>query len=252
MSPSSALQADSDPALGQAGQAVAQGVLQTGDRDIATIAKVFGIQAQGTFLIHITQTSPQGPLQGALHFIGGNDAGTEIWVNPANFDTGQIDTDFARMLALAEAVESFEFWQGQGWVPNQTNGEGLSRVLAHAVYPTLIQGARLSDAQAYLFGSPQSSTPPLVDCINDNGAGPNDGDPVRNGGAVLFLNWLASGLGFALDQIVQNGGATLAETYSNLTGRDDDAYQRFIADLRAATQNGNVVTSDNPFISRLP
>jgi hypothetical protein len=74
---SSTFQVDSDLALGTAGQAVAQGILQTADRDITTIAQVFGISpVQRPFLIHITQTSPIDGrlLQGARHF----GAGTEI------------------------------------------------------------------------------------------------------------------------------------------------------------------------------
>jgi hypothetical protein len=149
------------------------------------------------------------------------------------------------MLAVAEAVECFEVWQGRGWDPLHTNGEGLSRVLAHTLYPTLIPRARLADAVAYLRGNP--GEPPMPDCINDNSR--SDQDPAGNGGGVLFLNWLTSGLGYALDQVVQNGGPSLADTYENLTGRND-AYERFMDDLQAATHNG--VTSDNPFTPQVP
>jgi hypothetical protein len=65
---------------------------------------------------------------------------------------------------------------------------------------------------------------------------------------VLFLNWLHAQLGFGWDQIVQAGGASLAQTYTHLTGQND-ALSRFTtlmqAHYPAGTPSG--LKTNNPF-----
>ncbi len=224
-----------DPALGADGQSLAQQVLQTAEGDLAKIVRIFGAPpAQGPFVIDVTQTGPDGqPLGGAVHMSNG---GLEIWCNPVNPDTNQLDVDWTRMLVVAEVVEDFEFWQGIGWDMLHTNGEGLSRLLASALYPNVGLPSRAALANGYI----QAGMP---DCISDNSGA--DTDPVSNGGAVLFLNWLTTGIGYGYDQVVQHGGATLAETYTNLQARND-AYDRFVANLRALSPGD--LTTDNPFV----
>jgi hypothetical protein len=49
-----------------------------------------------------------------------------------------------------------------------------------------------------------------------------DDDSYSYGCAILFLNWLHNQQGYSMAQIVQNGGASLEETYGRLThGRTD-------------------------------
>jgi hypothetical protein len=227
-------QVNYDPSLGNAGLAIAQGVLQTAEGDLAKLVTLFGSPPkQGPFVINLAQVGPDGqPIGGAFHSA---DGGLEIWVNPLNPESNQLDADYARMLVVAEVVEDFEFWQGQGWNLVHTNGEGLSRLLASALYPSVIPASRAAVADAYL----QAGMP---DCINDNSR--PDTDNVGNGGAVLFLNWLTTQLGYDYDQVVQAPADTLAGTYTILQGRDD-AYQRFVSDLGHLPQGS--LTTDNPF-----
>ncbi|MBV8696203.1 MAG: hypothetical protein JO183_12015, partial [Ktedonobacteraceae bacterium] len=77
-----------------------------------------------------------------------------------------------------------------------------------------------------------------------------DVDIVSNGCAVLFLNWLHSQLGFSWAQIVQAGGAGLAQTYTNLTGQGD-AYASFRAQMQNYFPEGRPsgLTVNNPFPS---
>jgi hypothetical protein len=227
-----------DPALGIAGQKIAQGVLQTAEGDLAKLVSFFGFAPKKLPIKYIiTANDPihGGPLGGAIHF-----PTQEIYCTPVNLDTGQIDegsTDCARMLAVAELVEDFEVWQGlgnNGWVLDHTNGEGLSRLLASALYPTVIPLTRAAVVNGYIAAG-------MPDCINDNSHGDTDND--FNGGAVLFLNWLTTQLGYDYDQVVQEPAGTLAGTYKLLQGTDD-AYQRFLGDLQLVPQP---LTTDNPF-----
>lgn len=223
-----------DPALGAEAQSIAQAVLQTAEGDLGKLVAIFGMPpAHGPFVIDVTGVDPSGqPFSGAAH---SGDGGLNIWCNPLNPETNQLDAQWTKMLVVAEVVEDFEVWQGQGWDLLHTNGEGLSRLLASALYPDVIPQSRAAVANAYL----QAGMP---DCINDNSR--PDTDTVGNGGAVLFLNWLTTQLGYDYSQVAQHGADTLAGVYANLQKRSD-AYERFVADLKLLPQGG--VTSDNPF-----
>jgi hypothetical protein len=226
-------QAFYDPSFGSAGLSVAQGVLRTAEGDLAKLVTLFGFEPKKTpIVINLTTIDPfhGTTLGGAIHQPQG-----PIYCNPVNPETGQLDTDYTRMLAMAELVEDFEFWQNQGWILNQTNGEGLSRLLASALYPTVITQTRAQVAYSYI----QNRMP---DCINDNSG--SDQNNVLNGGAVLFLNWLTTQLGYDYDQVIAAAADSLAGTYNELQGRDD-AYQRFVADLQNLPPGP--LTSDNPF-----
>ncbi len=229
-------QVNYDPSLGAEAPTLAQHVLQTAEGDLAKLRTLFNMPDapgdRGPFVINITQFGPDGQvIGGALH---SGDGGVEIWCNPVNPETNQLDTDYTRMLVVAEVVEDFEVWQAQGWDLLHTNGEGLSRLLASALYPNVIPQSRAAVANAYLDAN-------MPNCINDNSL--TDRDTIGNGGAVLFLNWLTTQLGYDYDQVTQNGSNTLAGTYRKLQNRDD-GYQRFVADLQLLQGK---VSSDNPF-----
>jgi hypothetical protein len=80
----------------------------------------------------------------------------------------------------------------------------------------------------------------------------NNGDSVTNfvsiGCGTLFINCLRFQLGFSLNQIVQAGGDTLAETYRRPTNRTD-AFERFsdILARRFPPGQASGLTNDNPF-----
>jgi hypothetical protein len=51
----------------------------------------------------------------------------------------------------------------------------------------------------------------------------------RDGCSVLFLNWMSFQLKYAWNQIIAAGAPTLAETYKNLTGKNNgwEAFKAF-------------------------
>src|SRR5436305_12631038 len=114
------------------------------------------------------------------------------------------------MLVGGEEVEVCEANLANGWDCGATNGQGLSRVLATEMYPNVLDG--FATAAQWL----DSDRP---DYVSANV--PDDTDAKSNGCAVLFLNYLHYQLHFGWADIVQAGGATLAETYQRLTGQED-------------------------------
>jgi hypothetical protein len=78
----------------------------------------------------------------------------------------------------------FSAAQGLGWNCGDTNGEGLSRVLAEELYPGVLDAFHTADAWL------DSSRPDYV----SDGVG-NDQDGLSNGCAVVFLYYLHYVLG---------------------------------------------------------
>jgi hypothetical protein len=149
-----------------------------------------------------------------------------------------LDIDYSRMLLVAELVEVFEATQGLGWDCGASNGEGLSRVLATALYPAELDG--YATAAAWL------DTPDRPDWVDQTES--TDQDSVATGCSVLFLNYLNTQLRYAWDQIAQAGAPTLAQTYTNLTG-NSDGWTPFRQHLDAAFPLGTPsgLTTDNPY-----
>jgi hypothetical protein len=142
------------------------------------------------------------------------------------------------MLLVAELVEVFEAAQNLGWDCGASNGEGLSRVLATALYPAELDG--YTTAAAWL------DTPNRPDWVNNNN--PTDQDAISNGCSVLFLNYLNSQLGYGWDQIAKAGASTLAQTYTKLTGNQDgwnQFRQQLDGNFPLGTPSG--LTTDNPY-----
>jgi len=146
-------------------------------------------------------------------------------------------------LVVAEADEVFMTNQAAGWDCGASNGEGLSRVLAAELYPAEQSppgsGISFTTAAAWL----NSDRPDFVTKTD-----PTDQNPISTGCATLFINYLRHQLNYSLNQIVQAGGAMLAETYTMLTGRSD-AFAAFSALLAGAFPPGQQanLTNDNPF-----
>ena len=153
--------------------------------------------------------------------------------------TPAIDPDVTSALAVAEAVEVFEALQGGGWNCGGSNGEGLSRVLAEAAYPNVLENLGYSSAQFWL----NSRRPNIVGRTL-----PTDRSMIGNGCAVLFLNYLHVQLGFGWDKVCQATTPTLAGTYKTLTGKTAP-FPEFAALLEKKFPKGqrtNLAT-DNPF-----
>ncbi len=219
-----------DPSLGTSGQTIASAILAVCESDYFRLQGYFGgITPAGLpFAIHIVPGA-----NGASH---PSCASTDISIQ-ANSGPG-VDIPFMRQLVIAEEDEVFEASIGRGWSCSSSNGEGLSRVLANALYP----GAEPSDfvsAPTWL----DSNRPNWVDNTE-----PTDQDYTSIGCSVLFLNWLRYQLHFSWQEIVLAGASTLGQTYSNLTGRTD-GWTQFTSLLQAHFPQGSPsgLTTDNPF-----
>jgi hypothetical protein len=225
-----------DPALGANGKSCADGVLATCENDYAQTSAWFGGIASPTLPLNIIVAAldPSGQGGGGAYHYGC--AAVDLYCDLKSVPS--LDIDYTRMLLVAELVEVFEAAQNVGWDCGASNGEGLSRVLATALYPAELDG--YTTAAAWL------DTPDRPDWVNNNN--PTDQDSVSTGCAVLFLNYLNTQLGFGWDQIVHAGAPTLGQTYTNLTGNPDGwtAFrQQLDRSFPLSTPSG--VTTDNPY-----
>ncbi|GLV55881.1 hypothetical protein KDH_27250 [Dictyobacter sp. S3.2.2.5] len=144
------------------------------------------------------------------------------------------------LATLAELIEVFSALQAKGWNCASTNGEALSRVLAMRQYPYMAFGYVTSATWL-------DSTRPDYITANKAGSGA-DADDISNGCGVLFLNWLAYELGYSWRSIVQAGATSLAQTYTNLTGRTDGASRFFtVMQTRFPVGQPSQLKVDNPF-----
>ena len=147
------------------------------------------------------------------------------------------DVATALALLVAEEVEVFSAAQGTGWNCADTNGEGLSRVLAEELYPGVLDGFHTADKWL------DSDRPDYV----SNGVG-NDQDALSNGCSVVFLYYLRYILGYEWGTIVQAGGSTLEQTYRNLTGSVGGySALRQCVDPLFPLASSSGLTIDNPF-----
>lgn len=215
-----------DPALRQPGIAVADGVLAGCDNDYDKISAIFSGLSAGPFNV-ILAANPGG----AYH--RGCDA-TDLYCDAR---LAPPDPAFSAFLNVAEFVEVFSAVQGKGWDCGQANGEGLSRVLATTLYPAEL--GRFTTAAAWLDS-------PRANFVDNNGT--TDTDPITNGCAVLFLNYMARQLNFTWNQIIAAAAPTLGQTYTVLTAKTD-GFAGFSALLQAHYPLGrpSSVTTDDPF-----
>jgi hypothetical protein len=225
-----------DPALGQDGKSCADGMLATCENDYAQTSAWFGGIPSPTLPVNVIlgPLDPSGQGGGGAYHYGCS--AVDLYCDVKNVPS--LDIDYSRMLMVAELVEVFEAAQGVGWDCGASNGEGLSRVLATALYPAELDG--YTTAAAWL------DTPDRPDWVNNTDA--TDQNSISTGCGVLFLNYLNTQLGYSWEQIVQAGGPTLAKTYTNLTGQADGwtpFRQQLDANFPLGTPSG--LTTDNPY-----
>ncbi|WIG57840.1 MAG: hypothetical protein OJF49_000585 [Ktedonobacterales bacterium] len=166
---------------------------------------------------------------GAYHF--GCDA-TDIYIDPQPQE--------APGLMVAEMVEIFEAAINNGWQCGQTNGEGLSRVLAIELHSEL--ASITSDTAQGWWANGHA------DYVNRNDA--DDRNQDANACGSLFLYYLHSQLGYSWQQIVAAGGANLGTCYTKLTGNSGaDGFNDFVQRLSSLAQGGQLAlpASGNPF-----
>lgn len=221
------------------GDAAAQAVLKTAGDDYNAVAAWFGGLTLPAGQDGDDQNTPRTAMPirvlvdqqagGAYHF--GCDA-TDLYIEP----TAEVASGFM----VAELVEVFESAIGNGWQCGNTNGEGLSRVLAWERNNGL--GPMLSQTYVDWWANGHN------DYVNQNTA--DDRDEFSNGCATLFLFYLRYTLGYDWTKIVTTGGVTLGETYQKLTGKSGvDGFNEMVAALQPMVQNGalSVPASGNPF-----
>ena len=215
--------------LGQEGADLAGAILQTCEQDYNTLSGIFGGLTPEAlpFVVEITSDNT-----GASH---SSCMGTDISIGGKSGS----NVDFIRSLLVAEEDEVFMANFGHGWNCGASNGEGLSRVLADDIYKN-VEPADFISSNVWLNLDPR---PDYVDETE-----PTDTDYNSIGCSVLFLNWLRSQLNYSWQQIVDAGTATLARTYTNLTGKNT-AWQDFEAVINAHFPLGQQynLDTDNPF-----
>ncbi len=219
-----------DPSLGANGPTIADAVLASCELEYVTLQGYFdGITPSGLpFNIIIA-----AGIGGAYHYGCG---GIDFYCDA---DTSQIpDVNHTRLVVVAEEVEVFSNAQSRGWDCGASNGEGLSRVLATQLYPAELNGFATAATWLNTPGRPDYVT------VND----PTDRNSVSTGCSVLFLNFLRHQLRFSWQEIVRAAAPTLAQTYTNLTGRTD-GLTRFKSLLQTYFPEGTPVSlaSDNVF-----
>ena len=212
------------------GGSLADAVLARCDPDYQQVFGYFRGTAAPVPMTCVIYTGPGGYHYGCLDnvlYVTGNT------LAPPNSP----DATTALAVLVAEEVEVFQAAQGIGWNCGDTNGEGLSRVLAEELYPGTLDYYRTADVWL------DSGRPDYV----GNNAG-NDQDPFSNGCSVAFLYYLHYLLGYDWATIVAAGGTTLEQIFQNLTGQSG-GYQalRASVDARYPLGSPSGLAQDNPF-----
>ncbi|MGH8283315.1 MAG: hypothetical protein ACRESE_05660 [Gammaproteobacteria bacterium] len=219
-----------DPGLGQPGLSLAKQLLNAAAHPYSDMQTFFGITGAAVNVIVAPLSGNNDGSGGAYHYGCDFNSGGVLYldatfastsVNPLNLEVG---------LYVAELSECFMGAQGGGWGCGYSNGEGLSRFCAEQETPP---GTLDSFATGPAWA--QAGFPDWVTKTEHT-----DQDDVSTGCAIVYIYWMRS-LGFAIPQIVQAAGITLAANYQTLTGKTT-AYQDLLAAARGLT-----VTSDNPF-----
>ena len=177
-----------------------------------------------------------------------------------NANIGGTD-DSVLSLFVSEMIEILMDYKGK-WNARDSGGEGLSRVAAELLHPNSVAPGG-GNVNAWLAFDPIiDPTSAVADTeyrknwvvenfkggnLKAGGFVPGDQDSYSFGCAILFIFYLKDQLRFLMPQIVQNGGATLAETYQNLTGQNDNPFWAFKSLLSEHFPQGVQSPSDNPF-----
>lgn len=211
------------------GPTIANGILASCENEFNYLVSVFGFNPPVLPMNIIVKPG----IGGAYHY---GCAATDLYVDGDTSASPNIN--HSRMLVVAEEVEVFEAASGKGWNCGASPGEGLSRVLATELYPAQLNGFVSSNSWLNAPGRPDFVT----------NSDPTDTNYVSIGCSTLFLNYLRYQLDFTWPEIAGAGGATLEQTYKNLTGNAGgitpfkNLLQQFFP---AATPTH--LTSDNPF-----
>jgi hypothetical protein len=215
--------------LGTDGATLAQALLGQVTGPYSDMEALFGISGGPVAVVAAPLSGNNDGTGGAYHYGCDFASGGTLYLD-ATFVLPNA-TDVAVSLYVAELSECFMGAQGLGWGCGYSNGEGLSRFCAEIDAPP-------GSFPSWGVTGPSWVSAGYPDWVTTTEQ--TDRDYASTGCAVLYVYWMLS-LGYTKEQVVQAAGATLADNYQTLTGKNT-AY----ADLQAAVQ-AVTVTSDNPF-----
>jgi hypothetical protein len=215
--------------LGNPGKMTAEAVLKKCEQDYETLFEWFKVTPPRFSLV--VACVSESSLDLAFHE---NCSATTLYCDCST--SPPYDGEYTSALVVAEETEVFEAYQKRGWDCGQSHGEGLSRALASELHPGALDSHAV--APAWLRGG-------NIDFVNYTY--PTDINPLANGCAVLFLNYLHHQLGYGWDRIVAAGAQTLGATYRLLTGLREDPFPGFVALLQRNFPPGQPLKGDNPF-----
>src|SRR3954447_19014574 len=224
----------------------AEALQRTCEKDFSRLASWFGVSAG-------FGPSNRATLQVETQSLANNNgyrANGTIRCSLHHFD-GAVDAaradDAVRALFVAEFAEVLMSYRNQTvaptWNPAGSDGEGLSRVCAAVFYPDAYYDP------AFLAGpfvNPWLTSSGRTDWVDSREA--SDVAIDSFGCSILFLYWLHDQLGYSWHDIITKAGATLAATYTALTGRTD-AFTAFTTLLAEYFPIGKTpaLKTDDPF-----
>ena len=223
----------------------AQALMATCEADFSQCQKLFGVTGGFGTSNRVTLRVDQASLANNNRYH--TDGSMLIVMNP--FD-GSAQEDLAddgvRALFIAEFVEVLMSYRNYKtgtatWNEAASDGEGLSHVLAAFFY---------DDAYYKILGGPfinswlQSTA--RKDWISTTESSDTDIDSF--GCSILFIYYLYSQLGYAMDKIITQAGTTLEATYQVLTGKSGGyaAMTQFLAPYFPIGQTPSL-PFDDPF-----
>ena len=227
--------------LGQAGASVAQYLRSACEYDLQRTANLFGLKWDA---MHFTITVLQGN-GGAWHPDPCSNTNIFAGVQTAILPNQIPNYLFLRSMVLSEIVEVLG--SRFRWDCGCSNGEGLSRVISDFLVPAQRPNNFLS---AKIWLAPPSARGDFVsNTFQGDDDHPGDRDYPSIGCSVLFLNWMHFQVGIPWEEIIDNGAATLEQTYDAIVGSGSDAFGNFSSFINrnAEEVNARANVSDNVF-----
>lgn len=215
--------------LGTAGATLANALLGAATGPYSDMEHFFGISGGSVTVVVAPLSGTNDGTGGAYHYGCDFTSGGTLYVDSTSALENATNVELA--LYIAELSECFMGAQGKGWGCAYSNGEGLSRVCAEVDTPP-------GSFPSWGITGPSWVSAGYPDWVSTTEQ--TDRSYASIGCAVLYIYWMLS-LAYSKEEVIQAGGATLADNYRALTGKNS-AY----ADLKAAVQ-AVAVTSDNPF-----
>jgi hypothetical protein len=226
-----------DDTLGVGVLRLAQALAQTCEFDYQRCVGWFGVQ--------VPFRSPDTP--GFIRVLiltrdGGwnNGSGGFIQLDPG------ADPTSLRFIFISELTEMFMLAQGSAWIPSDSKGEALSRLLSEEAYPTAPAEGLYFTAQSWLgTGEDPTGSGHRRNWVDQSE--PTDQNFKSIGCAILFLNYVRWQLGYSLQSILMSDGKTLEALYEQVVG-GNGGFQPF-SDLlnRFFPIGSHPSVGDNPF-----